>query len=568
MTRTAPTATPIALDAIFRRAHIGVITFTADGSITGLNRAAYRALGCPTDELPSRERLLAPYGREERQQIMRVFRRAARVGYWSGKIALRHPDGSLHHTLLSLSAIRDSAQKVLQYIGLLDDDSRLGDNIKRAHFDALTGLPNRLLLKDRLEQAIAANRRNGTLLAVCFMDLDGFKQVNDTLGHAAGDALLKFVAGRMLYSLRDSDTVARVGGDEFVMLLSGLETEDECRMALNRLLSQIAEPYTLKDNRQASISISIGVAMFPADDADPDVLIGHADQAMYAAKKAGKNRFQMFDARLEERMQARQQMLRRVALALKNQQFVLHYHPKVDFASGRVIGVEALIRWHHPILGNLAPGEFIPLIEDDELARPLGNWVLATALAQARRWHEAGLALSVSVNTFARQMLAVEFPRLLKGLIGEVWPDMPAGKLYLEILETPGAQALPRLEESIQACRALGVRFTLDDYGIGPSSLHCLRSLSLDEIKIYQSLSAHGEHCPDPHLLVRSIVDLAHAFKLQVVAEGVETPAAIAEMRALGCSVMQGYAIAQPMPSEQIPDWLATFSPAACQESS
>lgn len=550
--------------------HVGVVATDATGTILRLNKTAAALLDYTDDDVAKLRPRFYDRWQHDRPFVDRALHALERQGSWSGEIAVRRKDLLLCRQTLSLLAIRDEAGAIVHYLGLINDQSQSAMFAERernlAHFDPLTGLPNRLLLHDRLEQAIAANRRAGTMLAVCFMDLDGFKHVNDTLGHAAGDSLLKYVASRMLNSLRGSDTVARLGGDEFVMLLSGLVNEDECSMTLNRLLADIAEPYSLEEDRVAEISLSIGVALFPHETGDAETLLRHADHAMYAAKKAGKNRFQMFDARLEERMQARQQMLRRVNKALHGGQLALHYLPKVDFAAGRVAGLEALIRWNHPVLGNLSPAEFIPLIEDDELATRVGVWVIETAIRQALAWNRQGIEIPVSINTFSRHLLSRDFPRTLQRIIGDIWPELPEGRFCLEIQESSRSNSLTQLQECIQACRRLGVHFAIDDFGIGQSSLNSLRLLTIDEIKIYQAFPGEIPINPSALPIVRSILELGKAFGLQVVAEGVDTHERIVQLRQLGCHVMQGYGIAKPMPADEVPGWLADFNPAAYPE--
>lgn len=551
-------------------AHVGVVVASHAKALIHLNKAAAAMFDYTNIELAFKQPHLCERWQHDKPFTERVLHAVERQGCWTGEIALRRNDGLLYRHTLSLLAIRDEIGHIVNYLGLINDDTQqtaIAEQVRNiAHFDALTGLPNRLLLNDRLEQAIANNRRAGTQLAVCFMDLDGFKHINDTLGHAAGDSLLKFVASRLLNSLRESDTVARLGGDEFVMLLSGLNSEDECRMTLSRLLKEIAEPYTLEEQHIAEISLSIGVAMYTNEGGTADTLLRQADHAMYAAKKAGKNRFQMFDNRLEERMQARQQMLRRVNKALQNGQFSLHYLPTVDFAQSRVTAMEGLLRWNHPILGNLSPAEFVPLVEDDELSSELGAWVIEAALRQALVWHQQGIDLPVSVNTFSRHLLSRDFPKMLQQIIAEVWPDMPEGRLRLEVIESNRSNAVARLQESILACRRHGIHFSLDDFGIGESSLNSLRLLSIDEIKIYQSFPQEIASNPSARPIIRGILELGHAFGLQVVAEGVDTHERIVQLRQLGCHVMQGYGIAKPMPADQVPEWLATFNPAAYPE--
>jgi diguanylate cyclase (GGDEF)-like protein len=327
---------------------------------------------------------------------------------------------------------------------------------------------------------MAVCQRSGKLLAVCFMDLDGFKQINDKFGHEVGDDLLRQVAGRLQSLLRGSDTVARLGGDEFVILLSGLESEDECSQALDRLLTIVSQPYALGRDTLSEIGASIGVTLHPADSADADTLLRHADQAMYAAKQAGKNCYQLFDARMEQRLQARHDTLRRVARGLSAGQFQLHYQPKVNCHNGTVTGVEALIRWQHPVLGSLTPNEFLPLLEDDDLALSLGEWVVREALRQGRVWAAQGSPLPISVNVFPRQLQRPSFADVVAQAIDETWPTMSPGLLTIEIVESAALNELEAVQAAIQRCRALGIGFSLDDFGTGYSSLSYLRCAGPD----------------------------------------------------------------------------------------
>lgn len=549
---------------IFQHAHVGLLVTDANAIITDVNDTVCAITGYSRAQLVGHNPSIFKSGEHDDGYYREMWAALNLSGHWNGEICNRRHDGSLYHEQLSISAVRDASAGLIGYVALLSDITRRKEAEEAmrhvAHFDALTGLPNRLLLADRLDQAIAVNRRASTLLAVCFLDLDGFKQVNDSLGHEAGDIMLKEVASRILNTLRGSDTVARLGGDEFVMLISGLSSEDECCLTLDRLLEAIAQPYELVADTLSEVTASIGVTIFPEDSNNADTLLRHADQAMYAAKHAGKNCYQLFDARMEQRIQARQDTLRRVSRALRTEQFELHYLPVVDIRQGKVIGAEGLIRWNHPVLGSLSPSEFIPLIEDDELALSLGEWVIRQALWQNHRWHEQGIELAVSINAFAKQLKRPNFPEVMARIIAETWPDMPPGRLIVEIVEnTP--QELEAMESVIKACRALGVRFSLDDFGTGYSSLSCLRLLTIDEIKIYQTFIHDMLDDAQAAAIVEGVIGLGKAFGLQVVAEGVERDAHIARLQELGCDIMQGYGIGHPLPVTEFDQWLANFSP-------
>lgn len=474
--------------------------------------------------------------------------------------SMRRKDGSIAAALVSGKIIEMGGETfVLATAHDITERKRHTEHMEQiAQHDVLTGLPNRLLLGDRLRQAIERSRREGTRVAVCYLDLDGFKDINDRLGHQAGDQILIEVATRLKASVRGGDTVARLGGDEFVILFSDLAGDEECRRALDRLLLACSAHYLVADTEQSGISASVGVTIFPSDHVDPDTLIRHADHAMYAAKQAGKNRYQMFDTRLEQRIEARHTTLRQLGGALRAGQFELHFQPKVDCRRGVIVGAEALIRWNHPTLGSLSPAEFVPLMEDSDLAHDVGDWVMHQALAQIRRWHETGLDMVVSVNAFIRQLVHPDFVGKLAALLAR-FPDVAPRRLHIEIVETAALNELDSLRLVIEECRALGVEFSLDDFGTGYSTLAHLRHLPATEIKIDQSFVGHMLDRPEDLAIVDAVIGLAHAFGRSVVAEGAETPAHISRLLELGCEVMQGYALARPMAADAFQRWAREF---------
>ncbi len=427
-----------------------------------------------------------------------------------------------------------------------------------AHFDALTSLPNRVLMADRLRQAMPLVQRRGLKLAVLFLDLDGFKTVNDVHGHAVGDALLLTLAGRMKQVLRDGDTLSRLGGDEFVAVLMDIDSIDASVPILERLLQAVAAPFPV-NNGAVSVSASIGVTLYPqTQDVEADQLLRQADQAMYVAKQAGKNRYHLFDAAQDMQMRSQFEGVQRLQQAYENQEFVLYYQPKVNMRSAAVVGAEALIRWQHPQRGVLAPAEFLPLIEDHPLMVDLGRWVINTALQQMSDWQAQGLHLPVSINVGARQLQEANFVHDLRAALA-AHPDVAAGDVQIEVLETSALQDMARVDAIMVQCAALGVSFALDDFGTGYSSLTYLRRLPATALKIDQSFVRDMLDDADDLSILLGVLDLANSFHREVIAEGVETVDHGHMLLQLGCELAQGYGIARPMPAPDIPAWAAAW---------
>jgi len=429
-----------------------------------------------------------------------------------------------------------------------------------AYHDPHTKLANGLLLRDRLRQALVDQERTGNLVAVCHLDLDGFKQVSDALGHESSDRFLLAFAQRLRGALAADDTAARVGHDEFVLLLCGHAREEDCLEAVARVQRAVAEPYLDGDAAPVHVSASIGITLYPRDPVDAATLLRHAHHAMFAAKQAGKNRLHLFDASSELRIEARKATLKIIEAALARQEFVLHYQPKVDCRHGRIVGVEALIRWQHPVLGLQPPATFLPLVEDHPLALAMGNWVIREALRQIAQWRTNGMDIAVSVNAFGRQLTESGFVRQLRDILGE-YPAVPPDRLQIEIVETADLKDLDVVRCVIEECAAFGVHYSLDDFGTGYSSLVYLRQLPVQEIKIDQAFVRDMLVDGEDRSIVDAVLGLGRAFRRRVVAEGVETPAHIAGLLDLGCDVMQGYALARPMAGAQLVSWMHSFSP-------
>jgi len=540
------------------------LTRLSDGVVLDASRSYSDYFGYRPEEVVGRSTLPGDLGlwidAEQRRLWTELLRRDGEViGF---EAPLRRKDGVIVTVLISGKVLEvDGEQCVIVVFHDITERKQQAQRLERiAHHDPLTGLPNRLLLGDRLPQAIARNQRAGTRIAVCYLDLDGFKQINDRFGHPAGDRLLIEVANRLSGSVRGGDTVARLGGDEFVILLSDLVDDNECRVALERLLQTVSAPYVVTDSEQASISASIGVTLYPGDPVDADTLVRHADHAMYAAKQAGKNRYQLFDTHLEQRIEARHATLHSLAQALGAGQFRLYYQPKVDCRQGRIIGAEALIRWQHPTLGMLSPAEFIPLLEESDLAFEFDEWVIREALSQIVLWRREGFDFRISVNAFVHHLIKPGFAASLAAILDQ-YPGAGPDCLQIEIVETAALKQLGTTRQAIEDCRKLGVTFSLDDFGTGYSTLAHLRHLPVTEIKIDQSFVRDMLVRPQDHSIVQAVIGMGRAFGLRVVAEGVETLAHIDGLLALGCDVMQGYVLSRPMPADAFARWVREFRP-------
>ena len=430
-----------------------------------------------------------------------------------------------------------------------------------ALYDALTGLPNRVLLARKLQECMAQARDTGKQLGVAYLDLDGFKPVNDRLGHGAGDRLLVVVGGRLTRALQPVDTVARLGGDEFVILMPGLESVADCERILGRVMESVSAPYTL-DTERVVVTASIGYTIFPQDDADADTLLRHADQAMYAAKQAGRNRFHQFDAAQERAVQLLRAQGHYLREALAQAQFTLYLQPKVDMRSGTVVGAEVLSRWLHPERGLVPPGEFLPLLEGTDLEIGFGEWVAEAALTVLEQLQDRGMPMPLSINIAAQHLQQPGFADWVAACLAR-HPRVPAHLVEIEITESAALYDLSAVADTLNALRAMGVTVALDDFGTGYSSLTYLRRLPMDTLKIDQSFVHGMMGDPGDLAIVQGVIGLARSFGYRVIAEGVETVEQGQMLLQLGCLQAQGYCIARPMPLEDFIGWTPHWQPPA-----
>jgi diguanylate cyclase (GGDEF)-like protein/PAS domain S-box-containing protein len=551
--------------SVFEHAHDAIFIADPYARVIEVNPSFIEITGYVREEASGQDIqvLLAP--EHDAENFSEVWQVVESKGMWRGETWLSGKHDTVFAAWLEIFAVRDERGVVRRYVGVFSDITPLMEQQQKlermAYHDALTQLPNRALFSDRLQQALAHIDRNGGMLAVCYFDLDGFKPINDTLGHEAGDQLLIQLSQRLRTSLRAEDTVARLGGDEFALLLCGLESREEAGQTLERLLAIISAPYQIQDVT-VYVSASAGITLSPPDDANPDILLRHADQAMYTAKLSGKNRYHVFDPEHDRQTRAQHEALAAVKYALDQGQFRLYYQPKVNMRSGKVIGLEALIRWQHPEDGLRPPSEFLPFVEDTDLSIELGEWVIHDALQQLARWQDEGLSIPVSVNITARHLMQPDFAQRLKELLDE-FPAIPPHLLELEITESAALEDIGVISALIDECHTLGVTFALDDFGAGYSSLTYLRRLPVDVLKIDQSFVRDMLRDPNDMAIVAGVISLSLEFRRRVIAEGVETVEHGIKLLAMNCEYAQGYGIARPMPADAVAGWVASYRPDA-----
>lgn len=551
---------------VFTHAREGIIITDAEGTIVDVNRAFTTITGFRREEAIGQNPRILKSDRHGPEIYSEMWRSLVERGYWVGELWNRRKDGESYAEMLTISAVKDVHGITQHYVGLFFDITLQKAQQEQleyiAHYDALTQLPNRVLLADRLHQSMVQTQRRGQLLAVVYLDLDGFKMVNDQYGHPAGDRLLVAVAQRLREALRKGDTIARLGGDEFVAVLIDLHDTNASLPLLERLRSAVAWPVHVGD-LELHVSASLGITFYPqADDVDADQLLRQADQAMYQAKLAGKNRYHVFDSDQDRSVRGFHESLDSIRRALDNNEFVLHYQPQVNMHAGKVIGAEALIRWQHPERGLVFPDGFLTVIEDHPLSVDLGEWVLNTALTQLESWRANGLSIPVSVNVGARQLQQDNFIERLRTLLA-AHPGVEPGDLKLEVLETSALNDMAHVSEVMTRCREIGVSFALDDFGTGYSSLTYLKRLPAAELKIDRTFVRDMLEDPDDLAILQGVLSLATAFHREVIAEGVERESQGELLLKLGCERAQGYAIARPMPAEQIATWARNWRPPA-----
>ena len=549
---------------VFKYAREGIIITDADVTILIINDSFTQVTGYTREEALGKNPSFLASGHHNPGFYSAMWQELNRKGHWYGEITNKRKNGEIYIQFLSITTSYDSNGQVKNYVGIFSDITKQKENLKKlehiAHYDALTQLPNRVLLRDRLNQLMIQSVRRKQYLAVVFLDLDGFKEVNDQYGHQIGDILLSTMAKRLNSSLREGDSIARIGGDEFIAVLSDLEHIDDSLPYLTRLLHAASTPVMIQKH-EIQLSASLGVAFYFGDkNIDAELLIRRADQAMYQAKLAGKNQYYIFDSDKDQIIREKYADLESISLALQENHFVLYYQPKIHMRSGEMIGLEALIRWQHPERGLLLPGSFLSVVEGDPLAIKLGEWVLENTLQQIEQWRKQGYEARVSVNINANHLLQPDFTHRLHEMTSQ-HPTIHSGQLEIEILETNALEDISHVSGVIKDCKKIGIQFALDDFGTGYSSLSYLKRLPVTTLKIDRSFIRDILFDPDDLSILEGIISMASAFKLQVIAEGVESIEQGRLLLQLGCEYAQGFCIARPMPAEKIINWMENYQP-------
>lgn len=555
-------ATHQRLASMFADSPLAIIARDRNHIVTDWNPAAEKMFGWSAAEAIGHP---LPFVPKDKQREYENFNARLKKGEPIPQLELvrEKRDGAPIHINLSLALQLDQSGELESYLAFITDITERKAAEKRIEFlayhDPLTELPNRLLLKDRFDQAVAHAQRAGLRVGLLFIDLDRFKTINDTLGHDTGDALLKEIAKRVTSCVRGTDTVSRQGGDEFLIVLSDLNHPDDACPILLKLIDRLQEPF-YSESQEIGTSASMGISIFPDDGADFETLLKKADIAMYQAKDAGRNTYRFFDEAMNLEAVEHQFIFGRLRRALERDEFVLHYQPKIDLASGAITGAEALLRWNHPELGMVPPNRFIPVAEESGLINPIGEWALHEACRQAKLWNSPGRpALSIAVNVSAVQFRRGDIENSITRALTATGLD--ARLLELELTESILIQNAESVLASVKRIKLMGVKISIDDFGTGYSSLSYLKRFDIDKLKIDQSFVRDLATDPDDAAIVRAIIQMARSLNLRTIAEGVETVEMLELLRTFQCDEAQGYYFARPMPAESMEAYLRATLP-------
>lgn len=530
-----------------------VVMTDSRAKIEYVNHAFLEASGYSQEEILGESALVLCHDQNGEDLWKTISESVLRDGTWQGEIICSKKNGDVYPAWVCISSVKNGEGYADHYVGFSFDISLLKENEQRlqhmAHYDLLTNLPNRSLMYDRLKQAISLAKRYQYPVAVMLLDIDRFKEVNDTLGHHVGDQLLMEASFRLIGCVRESDTIARMGGDEFLVILSEVGNANNVAHVAQKLLEALSMPFQL-DAQDVFVSASIGIAMYPSDGDDMHMLVRSADTAMYHAKAQGKNNFKFFTEGINRSTVERFMLESRFRRALEKLEFQLNYQPKVDLATGKMTGMEALLRWYHPEQGSVNPSLFIPLAEETGLVIPLGEWALREACRQSKAWQNEGMQpLRVSVNLSARHFHKKGLIDMIIRVLEETGLD--PRHLMLEITESTIIENVEETIDTLNEFRAMGIGISVDDFGTGFSSLNYLNRFSIDELKIDKTFIQDISAKSDSRKVITAIIALAHNLNLKVVAEGVETEEQLRFLRENDCDQVQGYYFSRPLSTEE-----------------
>ena len=544
--------------AVFDFALEGIFITDTNGNILAANASASRITGYSNDKLLGQNPRILKSDHHDEQFYQALWQSVHKNNQWQGEIWNKRKNGQVYPEWLSISPIKNDLGEVENYIGIFIDISKQKEAEKRlihqVNHDNLTGLPNRVLFLDRLNMAVLQAKRNDRMIAVLFIDLDHFKYINDTFGHTQGDQILQKVASRLKTGLRENDTLARMGGDEFTIILQDFDSRHDVEFIANRINSSLDKPIFL-GQQEVYISSSIGISILPEDGLNADVLMKRADTAMYSAKRNGRKQLHFFQSEMEGYSCQRLETERHLRRALEQNEFLLHYQPQFDLVSGRIIGAEALLRWQRPDTGLVPPDQFIPLAEENGMILPIGEWVLKEACKQACSWQRAGWhSFRIAVNLSARQFSQVGLSSIISNILTD--SGLAPNHLELELTETAAMQHVESTLQTLMTLKQTGVSLSIDDFGTGYSSLSYLKQFPIDRLKIDRSFIADIANDPNDAAIVVATISLANCMGLKVVAEGVETEEQLSFLKMHGCHEAQGFLLGRPVPADQFSDYL------------
>jgi len=549
------------LDAeVFRLSREAVVITDATGSIVSVNQAFTEITGYSAAEVIGRNPRMLQSGKHDAAFFKKLWEQILQAGHWQGEIWNRRKNGEIYPEWLGITMTKNSANEVSEYIGIFMDiteHKKAQACIEQlGYYDPLTSLANRRLLNDRTRQAIGQAQRQAHMLGLIYLDLDHFKDINDSLGHLVGDELLRLVSVRLLSCVRDTDTVCRMGGDEFVVLLTRVASPDNVADACSKILLALSDVFELKQHT-LRVSASMGASIYPDDGQNFDDLLQHADTAMYQAKAAGRGNFKLFTEAMNRRVQHRLRLQSQMKKSLAANEFYLQYQPQFDLQQQQIIGVEALARWQHPVIGNITPGEFIPVAEESDLIVAIGNFVMREACLQAKRWLDAGYRIGMAVNVSYVQFARHNLLRTVMDVLQET--QLPPELLELELTESILISDPEKVLLVVDQLASMGVTFSIDDFGTGYSSLSYLKRFSVHKLKIDQSFVRDLLTDPSDAVIVSAIINMAHNLQMQSIAEGVETREQAIRLGELGCQQIQGYWFSKPLSALQMDALLASM---------